>query len=745
MKMIATLIQFILLAILVIPQKYVAQNDLIMIYRQSDETQSIFNSDIFPEEEIENASVENQHFIDEASYDGKEWFVVTSKLPYSRQTYSLSQDFPTDWIKTNWDKDYSITNLAFGDNQWLVVMSLGSGYTGQRFFIESNSTAISEKIKKAWDENYRISSVAFGQNTSVFVMTKGTGLNGQTYHTSAEIPTEWINSYYEKKYNITFIAHDGENWFTVVSTYSDQKAEKLRSFNKSDFDEINAEYEAEYEAGYWVYKLCYKQISKEQSDYLKNVKNADAATDDELKIYYYTEALKIVPDDATCLNNRAWSKFKLGQCDGAVDDIDRSLSIKETDYSLHTKASILVCQKRYTEAINYFDRGILLLVEPEAEYFYDRGKVKEIIGDKIGAQTDFETAIEIDPDNVDYKVHFELFKKKSEVPVITWDFPFKSYTASPSDLCRIKLCINSASKMEDMKIYINKNLFESRGITIADECNQGIDQEIKLQSGKNEVFVQFNVNGQLFKSEVRTIDYNPDKKASNYHALLIAVQDYNDLGIKDLSKPIQDANELKDVLLKEYTFDNSSVNLLINPNKETIINELIKLQGELGVNDNLIIYYSGHGVNKNEVGYWLPSNAVKDNRSTWFSNSEFRDYLNGIKTEHTLVIADACFSGSIFSGGFRDVESFPCEEMAKVKSRRAMTSGANTVVPDESVFLKYICNILKTNEQSCLSAEELYSRIKPAVISNSPNNQIPQFGILPQVGDEGGNFVFRKK
>jgi hypothetical protein len=324
-------------------------------------------------------------------------------------------------------------------------------------------------------------------------------------------------------------------------------------------------------------------------------------------------------------------------------------------------------------------------------------------------------------------------------------FPFKSYTASPSDLCRIKLCINSASKMEDMKIYINKNLFESRGITIADECNQGIDQEIKLQSGKNEVFVQFNVNGQLFKSEVRTIDYNPDKKASNYHALLIAVQDYNDLGIPDLSKPIQDANELKDVLLKEYTFDNSSVNLLINPNKETIINELIKLQGELGVNDNLIIYYSGHGVNKNEVGYWLPSNAVMDNRSTWFSNSEFRDYLNGIKTEHTLVIADACFSGSIFSGGFRDVESFPCEEMAKVKSRRAMTSGANTVVPDESVFLKYICNILKTNEQSCLSAEELYSRIKPAVISNSPNNQIPQFGILPQVGDEGGNFVFRKK
>ncbi len=122
---------------------------------------------------------------------------------------------------------------------------------------------------------------------------------------------------------------------------------------------------------------------------------------------------------------------------------------------------------------------------------------------------------------------------------------------------------------------------------------------------------------------------------------------------------------------------------------------MIKLQGELGENDNLLIYYSGHGINKNEVGYWLPSNSVMDSRSSWLSNSEFRDYLNGIKTEHTLVIADACFSGSIFSGDFRDVESFSCEEMAKVKSRRAMTSGANTVVPDESVFLIYMQYIIK--------------------------------------------------
>ena len=145
------------------------------------------------------------------------------------------------------------------------------------------------------------------------------------------------------------------------------------------------------------------------------------------------------------------------------------------------------------------------------------------------------------------------------------------------------------------------------------------------------------------------------------------------------------------------------------------------------------------------MGYWLPSNAAQDSRIQWLSNAELRDYMNGMKAKHTLIIADACFSGSIFTGGYRDFEEFACEEMAKLKSRRAMTSGANTVVPDNSVFFKYLVQKLKENNSSCLSAENLYSKIKPAVIYNSPNNHVPQFGVLPQTGDEGGNFVFKRR
>jgi hypothetical protein len=185
--------------------------------------------------------------------------------------------------------------------------------------------------------------------------------------------------------------------------------------------------------------------------------------------------------------------------------------------------------------------------------------------------------------------------------------------------------------------------------------------------------------------------------------------------------------------------------MLADPTKDEIIDKLAYLQERLGEKDNLLIFYAGHGIVKNEVGYWLPADANKETRSTWFSNAELRDYVNGMKSKHVLIVADACFSGSILSGSYRDVTDFACQQMGQIPSRRAMTSGANTVVPDDSVFFKYLLKRLEDNTAECFTAEDLYSKVKPAVINNSPNQQIPQFGVLPQAGDEGGNFIFKRK
>ena len=79
-------------------------------------------------------------------------------------------------------------------------------------------------------------------------------------------------------------------------------------------------------------------------------------------------------------------------------------------------------------------------------------------------------------------------------------------------------------------------------------------------------------------------------------------------------------------------------------------------------------------------------------------------------------------------------------ELYKDRSRKAITSGNLTLVPDESFFTSYLLKVLKENEQLILPASSLFSRIYEPVLNNSPT--VPQFGVIQQAGDEGGDFLF---
>ncbi len=72
-----------------------------------------------------------------------------------------------------------------------------------------------------------------------------------------------------------------------------------------------------------------------------------------------------------------------------------------------------------------------------------------------------------------------------------------------------------------------------------------------------------------------------------------------------------------------------------------------------------------------------------------------------------------------------------------------MTSGALTEVPDESAFIKYLVQRLDENTLGYLSAEELFSSFKTAVMNSTPI--VPQYGDIKGTGDEGGDFIFVKR
>ena len=236
--------------------------------------------------------------------------------------------------------------------------------------------------------------------------------------------------------------------------------------------------------------------------------------------------------------------------------------------------------------------------------------------------------------------------------------------------------------------------------------------------------------------------------SGRYYALIIAVEDYQNQSINDLNEPIHDAKILQKTLTTRYTFDPSNVILLENPTRELIISEFDRLSRLITVHDNLLIFYAGHGYwdEKFKQGYWLPSNASRDNRIKWISNSTIVDFIRGIETTHTLLITDACFSGGIFKTrkAFNDAPP-AVTELYKLPSRKAMTSGTLKEVPDKSVFVEYLTKRLESNVEKYLTSEQLFTSFRTAVINNSPVNQIPQFGEIRQSGDEGGDFIFIKR
>jgi hypothetical protein len=231
-----------------------------------------------------------------------------------------------------------------------------------------------------------------------------------------------------------------------------------------------------------------------------------------------------------------------------------------------------------------------------------------------------------------------------------------------------------------------------------------------------------------------------------YFALIMGVNEYDDQYITDLDKPMKDAERVYDVLTRFYTFEKENVKYLRNPTRADIISAMDELERNITENDNLFIFFAGHGYwdERSDKGYWLPSDASRSNTVNWIRNTSISEYMASIKSRHTLLVADACFSGGIF----KTRRAFSMPDMAvkrlyDLPSRKAMTSGTLKEVPDKSVFVEYFVKRLEENLKKYLPSEQLFFSFKPAVLNNSDN--VPQFGIIKNAGDEGGDFIFIRR
>ncbi len=246
-------------------------------------------------------------------------------------------------------------------------------------------------------------------------------------------------------------------------------------------------------------------------------------------------------------------------------------------------------------------------------------------------------------------------------------------------------------------------------------------------------------------------------REGDYHALIIGNNRYQDNNgmWKSLTTAVNDSTVLAELLRNEYGFKN--VNLLHDATRKEILFALNEITDAVNPNDSVLIYYAGHGhleEDKNR-GYWIPSDALGGDHSTYLRNSTIRDEINIIaeRTLHTLVISDSCFSGALMRSGTRGPQANESasnyyQKVANKKIVQVLTAGGKEYVDDSyrnsghSPFTYFLINELKHNKQKMLSLAELATSVSIAVANNV--EQTPQSGVLLGSGDELGQFIFAK-
>jgi hypothetical protein len=237
-----------------------------------------------------------------------------------------------------------------------------------------------------------------------------------------------------------------------------------------------------------------------------------------------------------------------------------------------------------------------------------------------------------------------------------------------------------------------------------------------------------------------------------YYALVIGNDAYTKL--PSLRTPVRDSRAIAEVLQRKYGFE---VTRLENANRYQILSALNELREKLSSDDNLLIYYGGHGEldEVNMRGHWLPVDAEPDSTANWISNVQITDTLNVIRARHVLLVVDACYSGTLTRSGLARLDAGMTSEerakwievMASKRSRTVLTSGGVKPVMDvggggHSVFAKALLEVLRANG-GLLDGQRLYREVSARVAFAAADvrfDQVPEYAPIRHAGHEAGDF-----
>jgi uncharacterized caspase-like protein len=236
-------------------------------------------------------------------------------------------------------------------------------------------------------------------------------------------------------------------------------------------------------------------------------------------------------------------------------------------------------------------------------------------------------------------------------------------------------------------------------------------------------------------------------------ALVIANQRYERWEVLDT--PAADGQALASSLHDRFGFE---VTLLMDATRQGILGALARLRQQAAPDDQVIVYYAGHGQMDPVTarGYWIPVDADLRDLSGWVSVIDVTDQLSAMQARHVLVIADSCYSGTLAGSLVARIDAALSAEqrqrhlsqLAQGRARVAFTSGGMEPVVDggggtHSLFARSLLDVLG-QVQAPIAAQELSSAVASRFVALGQGLQVaqrPVYAPIAFAGHEAGDFV----
>ncbi len=249
---------------------------------------------------------------------------------------------------------------------------------------------------------------------------------------------------------------------------------------------------------------------------------------------------------------------------------------------------------------------------------------------------------------------------------------------------------------------------------------------------------------------VRRKEKAAPKRSGNYYALVIGNNEYRYLPKLRTAK--NDARAVAKTLRTKYGFETE---ILLDATRSKLLKGISGMRKKLEPDDNLIIYYAGHGHFDKvaDKAYWMPVDSERDDDANWIIVDSITSKIKRISSNHILVVADSCYSGTLTRSlnvnlNSRSKRERYLKKMMKRSSRTLIASGGNEPVSDSggrghSIFAQAFIDGLNEMELKSFTAEEFFVEYIKEQVAGSAD-QVPEYNTIRNSGHKGGDFVFRR-